>query len=150
MQEDCKNFKGLADTLPPEMDAMMQCLKEMKNGSEPDESADYWEERKKIDQNISDLKNTGTNFDKLQKDFNKKKGELDAVNSNLRKLNAGGGTSDVESLHQCANDLEVIAGDMEEKLNEAFEIRDEVQDIKKDMGECEIPVNIAMRRSELS
>lgn len=38
---------------------------------------------------------------------------------------------------------------MESKLNEAYDVRDEVNDIKKDMGECEIPVNIALRRSEL-
>jgi len=38
---------------------------------------------------------------------------------------------------------------VEEKLNEAYDVRDEVNDIKKDMGECEIPVNIALRRSEL-
>jgi len=38
---------------------------------------------------------------------------------------------------------------VEEKLNEAYDVRDEVNDIRKDMGECEIPVNIALRRSEL-
>jgi len=52
-------------------------------------------------------------------------------------------------LQQQAEDLEAIRVDLDEKLNQAYDVRDEVNDIKKDMGECEIPVNIAMRRSEL-
>jgi len=35
------------------------------------------------------------------------------------------------------------------KLNNAFDVRDEVDQTKKDMNTCEIPVNIALRRSEL-
>jgi len=35
---------------------MLKTLAEMKAGSEPDESADYWEERKTIDQQITALK----------------------------------------------------------------------------------------------
>lgn len=52
-------------------------------------------------------------------------------------------------MQQQAEDLEAIRVDLDEKLNQAYDVRDEVNDIKKDMGECEIPVNIAMRRSEL-
>ena len=35
------------------------------------------------------------------------------------------------------------------KLEDAYDVRDEVNKIAKEMNECEIPVNIAMRRSEL-
>ena len=35
------------------------------------------------------------------------------------------------------------------KLDDAYDVRDQVNMIAKDMNECEIPVNIAMRRSEL-
>ena len=34
-------------------------------------------------------------------------------------------------------------------MNNAFDCRDEVNDIKKDMADCEIPVNIQVRRNEL-
>jgi len=34
-------------------------------------------------------------------------------------------------------------------MNEAYEVKDDVDRIKKEMGACEISVNIAMRRSEL-
>lgn len=34
-------------------------------------------------------------------------------------------------------------------LDESLDIKDEIQSIKKDMGECEIPVNISMRKIEL-
>ena len=79
LEEDMKNFKGLLDTVPAQIDNMMQTLQEMKNGSEPDESADYWEERKKIDQNMSGLKNCRSKFEQLQKVYQKKKVDIDAL-----------------------------------------------------------------------
>jgi hypothetical protein len=36
---------------------MLESLKEMKIGAAPDDSADYWEERNKINTWISELKN---------------------------------------------------------------------------------------------
>jgi len=51
-----QSFKVLHDKLPGEMDNMMKTLVEMKNGSEPNDTADYWEERKKIDRSTVNLK----------------------------------------------------------------------------------------------
>lgn len=39
--------------------------------------------------------------------------------------------------------------DLQDHVNNAFDCRDEVNDIKKDMADCEIPVNIQVRRNEL-
>jgi len=74
-----RNFKALLDSVPAQIDAMLKTLQEMKIGSTPDESADYWEERKKIDQNTSDLQNCRDKFDKLQKVYQKKKVDIDAL-----------------------------------------------------------------------
>lgn len=38
---------------------------------------------------------------------------------------------------------------MQDHVNNAFDCRDEVNDIKKDVADCEIPVNIQVRRNEL-
>ena len=74
-----RNFKAVLDAVPAQIDNMLQTLSEMKNGSEPDESADYWEERKKIDQNTGDLKNCRDKLDKLQKVYQKKKADIDGL-----------------------------------------------------------------------
>jgi len=63
----------------------------MKNGSEPDESADYWEERRKIDQNTSDLKNCREKLDRLKEDYQKKKVDMEGITccgSNKKKWSA--------------------------------------------------------------
>ena len=52
---------------------MLKTLQEMKNGSEPDESADYWEERKTIDQQLTALKRIKGKLDQLAKTCEKKK-----------------------------------------------------------------------------
>jgi hypothetical protein len=42
-------------TLPDQLNKTLLILKEMKNGSEPDEHADYWEEKRQIDKHIRDI-----------------------------------------------------------------------------------------------
>lgn len=39
--------------------------------------------------------------------------------------------------------------DLQEQVNAAFDCRDEVNDTKKDMADCDIPVNIQVRRNEV-
>ena len=47
------------------------------------------------------------------------------------------------------NTLENYAGEVDKLVNLIFDVKDSVDEVKKQMGECEIPVNIALRRSEL-
>jgi len=58
MYENLIKFKELSDKLPSQIEMMLETLKEMKTGSEPDDSADYWEERTKIMNWTSDMKKT--------------------------------------------------------------------------------------------
>ena len=57
MYENLNKFKDLSEKLPSQIEMMLETLKEMKIGAEPDDSADYWEERNKINTWISELKN---------------------------------------------------------------------------------------------
>jgi hypothetical protein len=43
-------MKETLDTVPTLIGKMLRTLEEMKNDSEPDASADYWEERAQINQ----------------------------------------------------------------------------------------------------
>ena len=79
MVEDMKSFKVLNDSLPGEMDGMMKTLQEMKNGSEPNDTADYWEERKKIDRSTVNLKTQTTKFSSLQKVYQSKKLDIETA-----------------------------------------------------------------------
>lgn len=58
-------FKNLNDTLPGQMDLILQTLREEKNGSMPDDTADYWEERKKIDRDTNEVNDCRTKFSSL-------------------------------------------------------------------------------------
>jgi len=55
MKEDLKGVKEVLDSLPELIDKLLATLNEMKKGSLPDETADYWEERKDIDKWIDVL-----------------------------------------------------------------------------------------------
>jgi hypothetical protein len=65
IKEDMNGFKTLNDTLPAQMDQMLEVLKEEKNGSMPDDTADYWEERQKIDRDTKDVLACRTKFSSL-------------------------------------------------------------------------------------
>jgi len=56
---DMTNLKDFFSTLPTEIEQMLLTLKEMKNGSEPDESADYHAKKSQIiyqTKNLEDVK----------------------------------------------------------------------------------------------
>lgn len=143
IREDMDSFKSLNDTLPGQMDQILQTLREEKNGSSPDDTADYWEERHKIDRNTVEVNNCRTKFSSLLTVYQRKKEEISQAENTLKKI------VDIDGLARHADDLENIRIDLEDKLNDAYDIRDELKEIKKNMGECEIPVNVAMRRNEL-
>ena len=44
-------FKNLHDKMPGDIENMLKTLQEMKNGSEPNDDADYWDKKKMIDRN---------------------------------------------------------------------------------------------------
>ena len=53
MLDDFAAFQDVLDKTPKQIDQMLKTLQEMKIGAEPDESADYWEERKTIEKQIN-------------------------------------------------------------------------------------------------
>lgn len=122
---------------------MQETLNEMKNGSEPDENADYWEEKKNIEEHLADLKRIKVDFDKIIKLYTKKKQEVDGLKNGTKR------NLDNEGLAKVLKDLQDVQRDLQEKSSDAFDLKDEVETIKKKMGECEIPVNIALRGNEM-
>ena len=66
-------MQKVLDQTPKQIDSMLKALQEMKTGAEPDESADYWEERRTIDQHITALKKIKSKLEQLQKVYSKKK-----------------------------------------------------------------------------
>jgi hypothetical protein len=51
LQQDIASLKEVLGDLPPKIQSMLKTLEEMKNGSTPDDTADYWEERQAIADN---------------------------------------------------------------------------------------------------
>ena len=129
--------------LPDQIDKMLKTNQEMQYGAVPDETADYWEEKDKIAQNISSLVNAKNKLHDIDSTINQKENELKTAIAKSKK------TQDNATLTKIETGILNERQDVEEILNNAFDINDEVQEIKAKMGECEIPVNIAMRENEI-
>jgi uncharacterized phage infection (PIP) family protein YhgE len=143
LKNGMKGMKDLMGQLPGEMDAVQKVLLEMEIGAKPDETADYWEERHRIESALNSIKELQAQFAKLEKAFQKKQIDIEATNNMFKKAN------DLDLLSQIALDYQSILEDLELRLNEGYDIRDGIISLKKDMGECELPVNIACRRNEI-
>ena len=136
-------FKQSVDQTPEMIRLMLESLKEMKKDSEPDRSADYWEDRSRIEDHTQALKRNKTDLDAILKTYQKKRQDVDALKKgNQRNL-------DTQGLQKLLKDLQDMQGGVRERSNEAYHLKDEVESIKKKMGECEIPVNISLRVNEM-
>jgi hypothetical protein len=122
---------------------MLNTLREMEIGAGPDKTADYWEEREQIKKHIEALTVIRVSLEQLGKVHAKKKGEFDEMQARLRK------NQDNDGLQKLAADLRKASIDLQEHLNACFDTRDGVNNIKDEMGDCEIPVNISVRRNEV-
>ena len=137
LEEDLKLFKQSVDQTPEMIKLLLESLKEMKKDSEPDKSADYWEDRSRIEDHMQALKRYKTDLDSILKLYNKKRQDVDALKrGNQHKL-------DTQGLQKLLKDLQDMQRDVQERSNEAFDLKDDVESVKKKMGECEIPVNIS-------
>lgn len=63
-----RSMKEALDTVPSLLGKMLYTLDEMKKGSEPDDSADYWEERDQINKQTEQLQELKAKFNQLDQD----------------------------------------------------------------------------------
>ena len=71
-------IRALIQTLPNQIDKMLLTNTEMKNGSEPDDTADYWEERTAIASNITNLISAKNKLSDIEELVNKKEADVKA------------------------------------------------------------------------
>ena len=90
----------------------------MKKGSEPDDTADYWEEKTQIDDNISRLMNAKQQFLQIEKKENKKEEEIKTTVIKSKK------TTDHESLEKIALSIEEERQAIEELMNNCYDTQD--------------------------
>ena len=56
----------------------------------------------------------------------------------------------IEGMKRLYEQIKATNEEIDSNLQDTYDCQDEVNRIKKEMAECEIPVNIAVRRNELS
>jgi len=82
LKSDIQSLRDVLADLPPKIESMLKTLKEMKNGSTPDDSADYWEERQAIEDNIRNLLKAQSTLQEIEDKLTQKEND---VNSSVLK-----------------------------------------------------------------
>lgn len=117
-------------------------LKEMKNGSEP-EGGDYWDHRKQIEKNAQIIANAKIQANNIKEKLAKHESALVAL---LESRKEG---ADLESIKKLVKDIQLIKDDVENLLNEGYDIKDAYNEAVQEMDDCFIPVTIKMRANEI-
>jgi len=96
----------------------------MKNGSEPDETADYWEERTTIASNITNLISAKNKLHDIEESINKKDSDVKNLVTKSKK------TGDNDTLSKIENSISDERANVEDILNSMYDTNDDVQAIK--------------------
>lgn len=116
----------------------------MKTGSVPDDSADYWEERKSIDKWIKDLKDSVSKLETAEDSFKTKDAKFRELQGDYKKS-----MSNLESLKKLKDIVAELKQEVGELLEGVYDVQDVVTATQKEMGDCQIPVNIKVRAKEI-
>ena len=100
VEDGCKSVSSIQEEVPAQILKMLSTLHEMKLGSEPDASADYWEHRDQIDRHTSELNEIKDRLEQLAKDITAKKSEFEALDNDQRH-----NSNDVQAIGE---DLKII------------------------------------------
>lgn len=80
-----KSMKETLDTVPSLIGKMLYTLDEMKKGSEPDDSADYWEERDQINKQTEQLQDLKAKFNQLDQDRQASHTAIEGIKKDMEK-----------------------------------------------------------------
>jgi hypothetical protein len=122
---------------------MIKTLDAMKADSEPDKSADYWEERESINKAmvvIKDLQGKTAGLLEMQK---KNKEKSEQLAQQLVK------TSNTGELKKISDQYEELLEGFESTMNAAYDYRDAFDNAKKSLGDFSLPANIKLRQNEI-
>jgi hypothetical protein len=122
---------------------MIKTLDAMKADSEPDKSADYWEERESINKAMvvmKDLQGKTAGLLEMQK---KNKEKSEQLAQQLVK------TSNTGELKKISDQYEELLEGFESTMNAAYDYRDAFDNAKKSLGDFSLPANIKLRQNEI-
>jgi len=103
---------------------MLVTNNEMKNGSEPDDTADYWEERTTIASNITNLISAKNKLHDIEESINKKDSDVKNLVTKSKK------TGDNDTLSKIEHSICDERANVEDILNSMYDTNDDVQAIK--------------------
>ena len=84
-------------------------------------------------------------FVRLARDSKSKRPHIATIEKDIQK-----NSNEIPALEKALKALTRVQAEVDDKVNEAFDARDETTDIQKAMTECGIPVNILVHRNEVN
>ena len=145
LEQQLKTIKEILDKVPEQIAHMLQSLEEQKKDTEPDKlTADYFEKKKLIDQQIKAMTAQKKAAEKVQMQYPTLEKTIEDCKTRLDQA------KEMTELKAIIEDYNKLSTTMTAAHTSAVEIRETVTNLRKDMADCQIPANITKRATELA
>ena len=144
MDENENSIKGVVKNLNSLLTSTTETLKEMKNGAMA-EGGDYWDHRKQIEKNVTIINDARAQMTQIKEKLSQHESMIVKVLN--RRAEAA---NNPDAISKICKDLQSIKDEMENLLNEGYDIKDAYNEVLKEMDDCYIPVMIKTRANEVA
>ena len=142
IDQEVTHLSELLDKLPSLIKSLKNTLTEMREGTNPDD--DYFERKDEIEEQLEELSEITNTVDKYGGQFDLFKKGREQMKANIKKA------STLESLQKISEQLNNQKGELTNLFTDALDTQEQLNDLKNDIGDCDIPTNIAKRKTELN
>lgn len=142
MLEDITNLKQLLDRLPTLVRQLQATTAEMSASAGP--SDDFSEKKDELADQLEELEDIAGMVEKFDETFSSLKDESDKI----LKLKAKSG--DIHQLQKLLEQMQDNKNQLSSLLTDALDTQEQIEDVKKEIGDCEIPMLLTKRKSELT
>lgn len=142
LNDDLENLKEAMDKLPEQIKGLKAALEEMKLSTGPGE--DYSEKKEEIAEYLDELEELGEDTDKMYDSYNKLFKAKDSIAEQLKS------SKSIESIKKVSESLQEQKNHVANIQSDANDVLEQLEELKRDLGDCEIDTNITKRKNELS
>ena len=137
-----KDIENVATQCPGQIKNLVKACEEMLKDAGPTKDADYFEEKKLIQDALDKSKQNQALLDAAIPKFKQTQAKLNATQDQLKDASA-------ETLKALIADLQLLKGDLDQVSVSVFGVQNDVLDISEALGDFWIPMNISHRADEI-
>lgn len=135
VDKDLLNLKEMLEKLPQLLNHMRGTIEAMQEGT--NKNNDYEEKKDEIEEQLEELEDLSQTLQKFDGDYQFFKDRKDGLKT---------GVKNIDQKQKVYEQLNEQKDEINNLLSDVIDCQEQLEDLKNDIGDCEIPTNIAKRK----